>query len=87
MTAARDAARRRHPSARWPLDVGRMQARIAADLAAAGHPWPARAAALLATRGRLGLDRAAFAELLEVPENAVAAMEEGVTDDRNWFEI
>ena len=73
----RAAARARHPSARWPVDVGQMQRRIAADLARSGHPWPARAALLLAVRGRLGLDRRRFAALVEVPEEVVAAVEDG----------
>lgn len=71
------AARARHPSSAWPFDVGRMQRRVAEDLAAKGHPWPERAAALLGLRGRLGLDRARFAVVAGIPEDVVAVIEDG----------
>lgn len=78
MTASESsAARARHPSSWWPFDIGRMQRRVADDLAGEGHPWPERAAALLGLRGRLGLDRTRFALLLGVPEEFLAAIEEG----------
>lgn len=83
----RAAAQARHPSARWAVDTGPAQARIAAGLAAAGHPWPSRAASLLAVRGRLGLDRPGLAALLGVPESAVAAVEDGTeSPDQAWVD-
>lgn len=54
-----------------------MTARLADRLASEGHPWPDVAAAALAERGRAGLDREAFAEVLGVSEEALAGVEEG----------
>lgn len=57
--------------------VARMAARMAERLASEGHPWPDQAAALLAERGRRGLDRAAYAAAAGVPLHEVVAIEEG----------
>ncbi len=76
-SGARRQARARHPCTRWPFDLRRMEQRVSEDLAGEGHPWPGRAAALLALRGRLGVDRAGFAVLVGVPEDVVAAIEDG----------
>ena len=71
-----DGARLRHPSLRLPIDLTRRRA--ADRLAAAGHPWPAQAALLIAARVRLGLDRSEFAAAVGVPESIVATLEDGI---------
>ena len=72
------ACRSRHPSsAAWRPDLGRMTRRMAAMLRDEGHPWPDAAAALLAERGRLGLDREAFAARIGVPVTLVVVIEDG----------
>lgn len=53
---------------------------MAHDLASEGHPWPAFAAALLATRGRLGLDTAGMARQWGVPAELVCLLENGLVD-------
>ncbi len=74
---AAKAGKTRHPSSRWRPDLARMQARVAERLAGEGHPWPELAAAVLAHRGHLGLDRAGFAEAMSAPIGLVEAIEEG----------
>lgn len=73
-------ARRRHPTALWRPDLDRMRDRVACDLAAEGHPWPAFAAALLATRGRLGVDVGGMSQLWGVPPEMVCLLEGGLID-------
>jgi DNA-binding transcriptional regulator YiaG len=75
--ARRAASRLRHPAMRQAIDLDRMRRREAARLAEEGHPWPVEAAMILAARGRMGLDRTAFAATLGVPEQVVTDLEEG----------
>jgi hypothetical protein len=56
-----------------------MAERMAGRLRAEGHPWADLAASALADRGGLGLDRAAYAALWGISEDAVAVLEDGVT--------
>jgi DNA-binding transcriptional regulator YiaG len=58
-----------------------MTARMALRLASAGHPWPEFAAAVLAERGKAGLDREAFAAALGVSVATLAGVEDGVLGD------
>ena len=81
MTAARTAARARHPSSIWRADHDRLRHRLAAQLAAEGHPQPTLAATLLSIRGRLGLDRVAFCELTGADLRQVSALEDGSEED------
>lgn len=74
----RQLARARHPSRRHLPDLARMAARLADRLATEGHPWPFLASAVLAERGRAGLDRKAFADLMGVREELLAGVEDGV---------
>ena len=73
-----DAARNRHPSGQWRPDLARMAAAMAERLAGEGHPFPGFAASVLAERGRLGMDRTAFAAHLGLDEPTIAAAEDGV---------
>lgn len=73
-----DAARDRHPSGQWRPDLARIAGAVADRLAGEGHPFPRFAASVLAERGRLGMNRAAFAEHLGLDEPTVAAAEDGV---------
>ena len=57
-----------------------MTARLADRLASEGHPWPDFAAAVIAERGRRGLDRKAFAEAMAVSEEMLAGVEDGLVD-------
>jgi hypothetical protein len=77
MDSDRTAAKRRHPATGWQPDLGRMAERMAGRLRGEGHPWPEYAAALLAERGRLGLDRAAFAARLGMDHEMLVALEDG----------
>jgi hypothetical protein len=54
-----------------------MTGRVADRLRAEGHPWPDEAAALLAERGRLGLDRKSFARHFGIDPIRLAAVEDG----------
>ena len=73
----RRQAQVRHPSCAWRPDLDRMTRRVAEQLTAEGHPWPEAAAAILADRGRLGLDRTAYASLSGIDPNALEALENG----------
>lgn len=73
----RQAARSRHPAGKWVPDLARMAWVVAARLSAQGHHRPDLAAAVLAERGRLGMDRGAFAAHLGIDEADVAWAEEG----------
>jgi hypothetical protein len=72
-----DAARNRHPSGQWRPDLARMAGAMAERLAGEGHPFPGFAASVLAERGRLGIDRTAFAAHLGLDESTIAAAEDG----------
>ncbi|MDP9401795.1 MAG: hypothetical protein M3P85_00350 [Actinomycetota bacterium] len=74
----RRGARARHPTGRARSDLGRMTERLADRLASVGHPWPDFAAAVIAERGRRGLDRRTFAEAFGVDEEVLAGVEDGV---------
>ena len=71
-------ARARHPTGRRQPDLARMTARLTDRLSSEGHPWPDFAAAVVAERGRAGVDRQAFARLLGVSEEVLAGVEDGV---------
>jgi hypothetical protein len=73
----RQGAPQRHPSGNWQPDLERMTAKMAAQLGAEGHPWPQKAARLLADRGRLGLDRAAYAAEIGMDLALLVAIEDG----------
>jgi hypothetical protein len=73
-----DAARDRHPSGQWRPDLARMAGVVAERLAEEGHPFPGFAASVLAERGRLGMDRTAFAAHLGLDEPTIAAAEDGM---------
>lgn len=81
MNAARAAARSRHPSNTWQPDHGRLRRRLAEQLHAGGHPQPGLAAALLALRGRLNLDRQAFCDLTGLDPSAVGEVEDGPREE------
>jgi hypothetical protein len=72
-----DAARDRHPAGQWRPDLVRMAGAMADRLAGEGHPFPRFAASVLAERGRLGMDRVAFAAHLGLDEPIIAAAEDG----------
>ena len=73
-----DAALHRHPSGQWRPDLMRLAGAVADRLAADGHPFPRFAASVLAQRGRLGMDRVAFAAHLGIDETTIAAAEDGL---------
>jgi hypothetical protein len=73
----RRAARSRHPANGWAPNTARLVAAIAARLSSGGHPWPELAAAVLADRGRLGLDRTGYAARTGLGLSAVVAAEDG----------
>lgn len=75
------SARARHPTRPRLPDLGRMTARLADRLASEGHPWADFAAAVIAERGRAGLDREAFARTLGVSEETLARVEDGAFGD------
>lgn len=54
---------------------------MAERLRADEHPWPEMAAALLAARGRLGLDRVDFAVVLGIEVSVVAGVEDGTATE------
>lgn len=72
-----DGARGRHPSNGWQPNADRLTARVAEMLASEGHAAPDLAAAVLAERGRLGLDRSAFATTLGIDEQVLRGVEDG----------
>lgn len=74
----RSRARARHPTSRRRPDLARMTARLVDRLASEGHPWPDFAAAVIAERGRAGLDRETFAGTLGVSAEGLAGVEDGV---------
>lgn len=74
----RQLARARHPTGRRHPDLARMTARLVDRLVSEGHRWPDLAAAVIAERGRAGLDRKAFAGRLGVSEERLAGVEDGV---------
>lgn len=78
-TAAGDeeGARARHPTGSRHPDLSKMTVRMADRLASEGHPWPDFAAAVLAERGRAGLNREAFARTLGVSEETLVGVEDG----------
>jgi hypothetical protein len=76
-SAEREAARLRHPAMRQPIDLDLMRRREADRLTDAGHPWPVEAAMIIATRGRMGLDRREFCDALGVPEALLIQLEDG----------
>jgi DNA-binding XRE family transcriptional regulator len=76
----RAAARSRHPALGHAIDLDLMRRREAQRMSEAGHPWPDEAALLIAARGRLGLDRDRFADVVGVPEPTIARIEDGSTD-------
>jgi hypothetical protein len=78
----RREAQVRHPSAGWRPDLDRMTRRVAEQLTSEGHPWPQLAAAILADRGRLGLERAAYASLSGIDLLALEALEDGTAPRR-----
>jgi hypothetical protein len=67
-----------HPSLAWVPDLDLARRRLAAGTKIEGVPWPEVAAAALVARGALGLDRATWAERLQVDEAVVTAVEAGV---------
>lgn len=70
-------ARRRHPSARWPAPVDALQQRVAQLLDLQGAEHADVAAALLQTRGRLGLEADEFARRLGIDPEVVVRAEAG----------
>lgn len=74
-----EAARARHPTRTRHPDLARMTERFAERLATEGHPWPDLSAAVLAERGRAGLDRDAFARMLGVSEEELVRLEDGTS--------
>ena len=77
LNSGRQAARSRHPSNGWRPDLEGVKRRVADQLRSEDHPWPDLAAALLAERGRLGVDRTAFAARIGIGEAALSDLEEG----------
>lgn len=71
-----DDSRARHP-ATWRPDRDLLHERLAEHLRRSGHRWPELAAAVLAERGRLDLDRVAFALHCGVHVEDVTAAEDG----------
>lgn len=70
-------SRRRHPSARSPVPVPAVSARVATALAGAGARWPEVAAAVLADRGVTGRSPAEYAASLGVDEVTLERAESG----------
>src|SRR5260370_31513446 len=77
LTDGRQAARSRHPSNGWRPDLEGVKRRLADQLRSEDRPWPDLAAALLAERGRLSVDRTAFAARIGIGEAALSDLEEG----------
>lgn len=78
MTSAHSASAARHPSAQWRPTTRSLWVRVVAELAAEGHPFPGFAGAILAIRGRAGLDQATFGHLVGVPLGLLRGLETGV---------
>ena len=76
-----DECRGRHPSAQWQPDMERLRRAVGDRLRAEGHPWPDRAATVLAIHGSLGLEREGFAELVGTTVARLRGFEEG------WFNL
>jgi DNA-binding transcriptional regulator YiaG len=76
MTSAE--ARARHPSAQCPAGTTPLLARVVEQLASEGHPFPRFAGAVLAIRGRAGLDQATFGRVVGVPVGLLRALESGI---------
>jgi hypothetical protein len=77
--AARQAALRRHPSARtWVPDRTRVVERLAERARARGASWPRVAAAVVLLRGVAGDDVPAFARRIGVSPGDVERLERGV---------
>jgi len=72
-----EAARRRHPSVRPVVAPEQIAERLVERLRVAGVSWPEVAGAVLAARGRSGLDAAGFADELGVGLDAVERAEAG----------
>jgi DNA-binding transcriptional regulator YiaG len=68
----------RHPSAQWRPTTLALWIRVVDELAAEGHPFPGFAGAILAIRGRAGLDQATFGRLVGVPLGLLRALETGI---------
>jgi hypothetical protein len=77
LTDGRQAAKSRHPCNGWRPDLSAVKQRMADQLRSEEHPWPDLAAALIAERGKVGLDRPAFAARLGIGEAALWDLEEG----------
>lgn len=77
VTDGRHAAKGRHPCNGWRPDLSAVKERLADQLRSEEHPWPDLAAALLAERGKSGLDRTDFAARLGIGEAALCDLEEG----------
>lgn len=71
------AARRRHPSARWPLPVDHLLSRVGELLEMRGAPHADVAARVLAARGRTGLDFPTFARRLGIDDHTLRDAEAG----------
>jgi hypothetical protein len=83
MTSADDApraaaGRARHPSAQGRMRPAPLLARVVEQLAAEGHPFPRFAGAVLAIRGRAGLDQATFGRVVGVPLGLLRGLESGI---------
>jgi hypothetical protein len=78
MTPADAASIARHPSAQWRPATLALWVRVVDELAAEGHPFPGFAGAILAIRGRAGLDQAAFGHLVGVSLGLLRGLESGV---------
>lgn len=61
----------------WRPDIEALTDRMESMLRADGHPWPELAAVVLRDRGCLGLDRTAYAALVGLDEDRLAALEDG----------
>jgi hypothetical protein len=78
MTPADTSSRSRYPSALWRPAPAALWVRVVDDLAAEGHPFPRFAGAVLAIRGRAGLDQATFGRLVGIPLSLLRGLEAGV---------
>lgn len=76
-TTPREAARRRHPSTRSPVAGGALRGCVAAVVGRTGAAHPEVAAAVLAVRGRSGLDPEGFARRAGVELDVLLAAEAG----------
>jgi DNA-binding transcriptional regulator YiaG len=71
-------ARARQPSAQCRPGATLLVARVVEQLASEGHPFPRFAGAVLAIRGRAGLDQATFGRVVGVPLGLLRALESGI---------